>query len=49
MFIQRNGCQPIHVAAGIGCIAIVKKLVEEYGVPVEPVTLVKISCIISNE
>lgn len=38
--MQTNGFQPIHVAAAMGCISIVKKLVEHYKVPVEPIALV---------
>ena len=38
--LQQNGFLPIHTAAVMGHIPVVKKLVEHYGVSPESITLV---------
>jgi ankyrin repeat protein len=39
--LQKNGLQPLHIAAGMGHIAMVEKLVKEFKVPVDAIALVK--------
>ena len=45
---QTRGVQPIHVAAAMGHIAIIKKLVEQYHVSVESATLVSFTAVESQ-
>jgi len=46
--MQTNGYQPIHAAAAMGFITIIKKLVEHYKVPLEPASLVINSTSLQN-